>query len=88
MSELRQEKVQAGATANKGEKLLAVRTSPTEVRYLTPQELEKSISEEDIQRGLDLAGAWSDLNMSEVEMFEALEKIRHGSEPAPAIHPE
>ncbi len=88
MSELRQEHVQAGASANKGEKLLAVRTRPTEVRYLTSDELEKSISEDDIQRGLDLAGAWSDLNMSEEDMFEALEKIRHGSEPAPVIHPE
>jgi hypothetical protein len=88
MSELRQERMPDRAAANEGEKLLAVRVSPNEVRHLTPRELEDSITQEDIQRGLDLAGAWSGLNLSEEELFEALEKMRHGSDPIPPIRPQ
>lgn len=87
MSELRQPQQDKTPVRSK-EKLLAVRTSPTEVRYLTPEQLEESITEEDIQMGLDLAGSWSDLNMSEEELFRALDEIRYGSEPTPPIKPE
>ena len=87
MSELRQEGLDK-AKAEGEEKLLAVRISPTEVRYLTSRELEKSITQEDVQPGLDLAGAWGDINMREEDVFEALKKIRYGSEPTPPIRPE
>lgn len=88
MSELRQEHRLDRTTVQGKEKLLAVRISPTEVRYLTPQELEQSITQEDVQCGLDLAGAWGNLNMSEEDMFKALQEIRYGSEPTALIKPE
>jgi len=47
------------------------------MRYFESEEdLDASISQEDIQRGLDLARAWSDLDISEAEMLEALDRIR------------
>ena len=84
MSELRQEQRNKAPVRSK-EKLLAVQVSPTEVRYLTPGELEKSITQDDIQLGLNAAGAWGDLGLTEDELFEELDKIRHGSKPTPLI---
>jgi len=63
-----------------------VRVSPDEVRYFKSEEdLDAAISQDTIQRGLDLAGAWGDLDISEDEMLQALDEIRHGSEPTPPL---
>jgi hypothetical protein len=42
-----------------------------------------SASSDSIQRALNLAGAWSDLNWD--EMQAALDRIRHESQPTPPI---
>jgi len=52
---------------------------------MTEMELEASISEEDIEQGLSLAGAWSDLNIPEEEFFAILERNRQGVEPTPLL---
>jgi len=49
------------------------------------EELESFIPDEDIKKALGLAGAWSDLGISEDELFKRLERIRRESEPAPLI---
>jgi hypothetical protein len=48
---------------------------------MTEAELEASISEADIEQGLALAGAWSDLNIPEEEFYAILERNRQGVEP-------
>lgn len=84
MSKLRQEE-QAKNTAVQGrERLFPVRISPTEVRYMTEEQLADSITEDDVRRGLELAGSFN-INMSEAELFERLNKMRYGSEPTPPI---
>lgn len=86
MSELYQEQQSDSAPMEAGESLFPVRVSPTEVRYLTREELDKAISQDDIQRGLNLAGAWSDLHLSEEELQYTLDKMRTGSKPTPHLH--
>jgi hypothetical protein len=85
MHELREEQQHANGLRNERERHFSVRVSPTEVRYMTEAELEASISEEDIERGLSLAGAWSDLNIPEEEFYAILERNRQGVEPTPPL---
>ena len=87
MNELRQ-KDTGNAEPSEREKLLPVQVSPTEVCYMTPQQLVDSITDEDIQLGLDSAGIWSDIGMTEDEVLARLNEIRYGSEPSPVISPE
>ena len=49
------ERQQRSTPSSADEKRFAVRTGLKEVTYLTAEELEKSISQEEIQRGLGLA---------------------------------
>jgi hypothetical protein len=81
MGEIRQEQKQNNPVANETERLLPIRVSPTEVRYMTEEELRSSLSDEDVQRALDLAGIWSGLNITEEELFRRLNEIRYGPEP-------
>jgi hypothetical protein len=54
------------------------------VRYFVDDdEADAQSSPASIQRALDLAGAWSDLDWDEME--EALDRIRHESIPTPPI---
>ncbi len=54
------------------------------VRYFTDeQELDQRSREQSIQKALELAGAWSDLDWDEME--QALDRIRHESKPTPPI---
>jgi len=88
MSELRQQEKASSSALGQIDKLLLVQISPTEVRYMTPKQLEESITEEDIQLGLDSAGIWSDLGVTEEEMLARLNEMRYGSEPSSIISPE
>lgn len=55
------------------------------VHYFTKEEeADAASSQKAVQRALDLAGAWSDLNWEEMET--ALDRIRHESQPTPPIH--
>ena len=81
MNELRQSHIDSQSAKN-GDRLIAVHVDPDNVRYFKSEEdLDAAISQDTIQRGLDLAGAWGDLDVSEDEMLRALDEIRHGSEP-------
>jgi hypothetical protein len=54
------------------------------VRYFTDErEADQTSRQASIQRALDLAGAWSDLDWDEMEA--ALDRIRHESRPTPPI---
>jgi hypothetical protein len=48
------------------------------VRYFA-----SAITDQDVQDALSLVGAWSDLDWD--EMIEALDRIRHESEPPPPV---
>lgn len=55
------------------------------VRYFVSEEdAEASISDEDVKRAFDTFGAWSDLDADEV--LEALDRMRHESPPTPPLH--
>lgn len=84
MSEARQRQDANSVTYREGDKLFPVQVSPTEVRYMTPQQLADSITDDDIKRGLELAGSFN-IDLSEEELFERLNTIRYGSEPTPEI---
>ncbi len=85
MNELRQPHVDSQSAKTK-DRLIAVRVAPDDVRYFTnEEELDAAISQDTIQRGLDLAGAWGDLDVSEDELLRALDEIRHESEPTPSL---
>ncbi len=85
MHGLRQEQQQSNRLGDERERRFPIRVSPTEVRSMTETELEASISEDDIEQGLSLAGAWSDLNIPEEEFFAILERNRQSVEPAPPL---
>lgn len=54
------------------------------VRYFSEEtQADKAISEDATRTALDLAGAWSDLNLD--EMLEELDRIRHQSTPTQPI---
>lgn len=54
------------------------------VRYTAGEPaLDPPSRQQSIQRALDLAGAWSDLDLD--EMLDALDRIRHESLPTPPI---
>ena len=85
VSELRQP-LPDSLTAGANEPLIAVPMGNGEVRYFkSDEEVDKAFGQSAVQRGLDLAGAWSELGISEDEMQEALDRIRHESEPTPPI---
>jgi len=85
MSEL-QERQSSNPLIHMSEPLIVVPVGDDQARYFTSEEeLRASIGQDTIQRGLELAGAWGNLGMSEDEMFEALDKIRHESTPTPPI---
>jgi hypothetical protein len=46
---------------------------------MTEAEFRKSLSDEDVQKALDLAGIWSELNITEDELFRRLNEIRYGT---------
>ena len=50
---------------------------------MSEAEADASLPQDGIQRALDLAGAWSDLDWD--TMAAALDRIRHESEPTPMI---
>lgn len=81
MGEIRQEQIQKNPVANETERRLPIRVSPTEVRYMTEEEFRRSLSDEDVQRALELAGIWSGLNITEEELFRRLNEIRYGAGP-------
>lgn len=85
MNELQQEQQHASSPSDERERCFPVRVSPTEIRYMTEPELETSITEEDIQQGLALAGAWSGLHIPEEEFYAILERNRQGIAPTPPI---
>jgi hypothetical protein len=62
-----------------------VRRNGTELVHYTTDEraLDQLSGQQSMQRALDLAGAWSDLNWDEME--QALDRIRHESRPTPPI---
>ncbi len=81
MSERRQPQFDSQSTTTK-DRLIAVRVGPDEVRHFKSEEdLDAAISQDMIQRGLNLAGTWSDLGISEDEMLQTLNSIRGESEP-------
>ncbi len=85
MSELR-ERQNNDVTVHTREPLIAVPVGDDHMRYFTSEaELRATIGQDVIQRGLELAGAWGDLGMSEEEMLKALDRIRHESNPTPPI---
>ncbi len=51
--------------------------------FMSEAEADASLPQDGIQRALDLAGAWSDLDWD--TMAAALDRIRHESEPTPMI---
>jgi hypothetical protein len=54
------------------------------VRYFTQeQDADRVLSEDTTQAALALAGAWSDLAWDELE--QALDRIRHESQPTPPL---
>lgn len=54
------------------------------VRYFTDEgTVDAETSPASVQRALDLAGAWSDMDWDEMEA--ALDRIRHESPPTPPI---
>ncbi len=88
MSELHelQERQSGNLLIHTSEPLIVVPVGDDQARYFTSEEgLRAAIGQDAIQRGLELAGAWGNLGMSEDEMFEALDKIRHESVPTPPI---
>ncbi len=78
MNELRKEQKQNSDPGGDRGRILPVRVSPTEVRYMTEEEFRNSLSDEDVQRGLALAGSWSGLHLTEEELFRRLSEIRYG----------
>ncbi len=58
---------------------------PTEdggtIYYISEEAARADQTDETLQRALDLAGAWSDLDFDEA--MEALDRIRHESPPSP-----
>jgi hypothetical protein len=51
--------------------------------YFVDEEAVDATLPQTVQDALDLAGAWHDLDWD--EMYEALDRIRHQSEPTPPI---
>lgn len=85
VNELRQAHVDSQPAKTK-DRLIAVRVGPDDVRYFkSEEELDAVISQDTIQRVLDLAGAWGDLDVSEDELLRALDEIRYESEPTPPL---
>ncbi|MGI8688136.1 MAG: hypothetical protein ACR2M3_06110 [Thermomicrobiales bacterium] len=64
-----------------GESLIAIPTEDGGTIYYTSEEAARAdLTDETLQRALDLAGAWSDLDWDEAEA--ELYRIRHESEPS------
>jgi len=86
MSELRQPQFY-NETGQDKEKNIPVLVGPNleAHNFSSMEDLEAFIPDEDIKKALGLAGAWSDLGISEDELFKRLERIRRESEPAPLI---
>jgi len=64
--------------------LIVVPVGDAEVRYFTSvADADAYVGQDAIQEALDLAGAWSDLDGD--AMLEALDRIRHESNPTPPI---
>lgn len=54
------------------------------VRYFTKEEeADSAVADQEVQDALSLAGAWRELDWD--EMVEALDRIRHESNPTPPI---
>lgn len=87
MSEVIQQEQESNVAHSERGKPLPVRVSPTEIRYMTPKQLEESITQEDIQLGLDSAGVWSGLGVTEDEMLAKLREIRYGDDSSSTISP-
>jgi len=87
MSELRQPQFD-NETGQVNEKSVPVLVGPNleAHNFSSLEELESSISDEDVEKVLELAGAWSDLNIGEDELFKRLKKIRYESEPTPEMN--
>jgi hypothetical protein len=63
--------------AGPGEPLIAIPTEDGGTIYYTSEEAARADqTDETLQRALDLAGAWSDLDWDEA--MDALDRIRHG----------
>ncbi|MDQ6832500.1 MAG: hypothetical protein M3008_03785 [Chloroflexota bacterium] len=64
-----------------GEALIAVPTEDGGTIYYTSEEaMRADQTDETLQRALDLAGAWSDLDFDEA--MDALDRIRHENPPS------
>lgn len=67
-------------------RFIAAPVGDNQVQYFTSEvELRAAAGPDAIQMGLELAGAWGNLGLSEAEMLEALDKIRYESGPTPPI---
>jgi hypothetical protein len=67
--------------ADPGEPLFAIPTEDGGTIYYTSEEAVRADqTDETLQRALDLAGAWSDLDWDEA--MDALDRIRHGDSPS------
>ncbi len=75
-------RVHTSLKAGPGDPLIAV---PTEdggtIYYISEEAARADQTDETLQRALDLAGVWSDLDFDEA--MEALDRIRHESPPSP-----
>jgi hypothetical protein len=73
--------------ADPGQPLIGVMTEEQGrevVRYFTKEaEADRVLAEDTTQAALALAGAWSDLAWDELE--QALDRIRHESQPTPPL---
>lgn len=77
-----------GKRQSNDEPPMAVVVSDNQIAYfMNGAALDNAFGQDVIQKGLALAGAWSNLGVSEEEMIKALDKIRHESEPTPSIEP-
>ncbi len=83
MSEL-QDRHEKGLRASSRQPLIVVPIGDDDVRYFTSdEEADASMSQDAIQRTLDLAGAWSHLDGE--DMLDALDRMRHESQPTPPL---
>ncbi len=83
MSEL-QNHHEKGLRASSRQPLIVVPIGDDDVRYFTSdEEADASMSQDAIQQALNLAGAWSQLDGE--DMLNALDRMRHESQPTPPI---
>jgi len=84
MSEVR-DRHDKGLRASSRQPLIVVPIGDDDVRYFTSDEDADAVMSQDaIQQALDLAGAWGHLDGE--DMLNALDRMRHESQPTPPIN--